>query len=344
MINFTFGIFQKGFVSNLLFGNIFRNLIAFLLMIGFGTVVAFIINFELNRQKYNIIYLSLLETFFTSFSSLSRAMIFNFFPFLVGYIVKINKNAIPKINFKKIFIFILIFLFLFILSVITTSEIRNTKNIFNTSLKPLENKNLFIHANYKNQNLNKFIKISNNEDLPDKNIETKTKLYFKSFVNTISYRFIGIEGVMSVQSKKNKNFDLYLESFKEKYKENNVSFYDKFFLDKTSAYTLSISKIKNQHAITLPGFIAHSFYSGSYLFVFISAILVSIFCNIVLIVVQNLFNNFIYTAFLANLLSYRLIHWGFAPLNSYKLLLGIFISFTTILLLNYAIKKIYFRK
>ena len=344
VINFTFGIFQKGFVSNLLFGNIFRNLIAFLLMIGFGTVIAFIINFELNRQKYSIIYLSLFETFFTSFSSLSRAMIFNFFPFLVGYIVKINKNTIPKISFKKIFIFILILLFLFILSVIGTNEIRSTKNIFNTSLKSSENKNLITHAIYKNQNLNKFIKISNNEDLPDKNIKTKTKLYFKSFMNTISYRFIGIEGVMSVQSKKNKNFDLYLESFKEKYKENNVSFYDKFFLDKTSAYTLSISKIKNQHAITLPGFIAHSFYSGSYLFVFISAILVSIFCNILLIVVQNLFNNFIYTAFLANLLSYRLIHWGFAPLNSYKLLLGIFISFTTILLLNYAIKKIYFRK
>ena len=71
LINFIFGIFQKGFVSNLFLGNIFRNLIAFFFMIGFGTAVAFVINFELNRKRYNILYLSLLETFFTSFSSLS---------------------------------------------------------------------------------------------------------------------------------------------------------------------------------------------------------------------------------------------------------------------------------
>ena len=57
-----------------------------------------------------------------------------------------------------------------------------------------------------------------------------------------------------------------------------------------------------------------------------------------------MFKNPIYSAFIANLLAYRLIHWGFAPFNSYKLLLGIFISVTSILIFNYAIKKIYSTK
>ena len=70
---------------------------------------------------------------------------------------------------------------------------------------------------------------------------------------------------------------------KEKYKENNISFYDKIF-DQTSSYKSSLLKFENQHAITLQVFIAHSFYSGSYIFVFLAALLVSIFCNILLII------------------------------------------------------------
>lgn len=341
--NFIFGIFQKGFVSNLLFGSIFRNLIAFLFMIGFSTIVAFIINFELNKRRYNIIYLSLLETFLTSFSSLSRAMIFNFFPFLVGYITKINENKI-KNNYKKIFTFVLIFTTLFIFSVVGTSEIRNQKNIISFNHKSSKNNSLLINANHTNQNLVNFAKISNNEKVFEKNMSYKIQYYFKLFSNLISYRFIGIEGVMAVQSINDKNFNLYFESLKERYKENNISFYDKNILKETSSYNDSLLKIKNQHAITLPGFIAHSFYSGSYIFVFLSTLLVSIFCNILLLIIINIFDNPIYTAFLANLLSYRLIHWGFAPLNSYKLLIGIFLSVITIIILNHAVKKICFRK
>ena len=114
-------------------------------------------------------------------------------------------------------------------------------------------------------------------------------------------------------------------------------------MDQTSSYKSSLLKFENQHAITLPGFIAHSFYS-LVLFIFLVALLVSIFCNIILLIIEKMFKNPIYSAFIANLLAYRLIHWGFAPFNSYKLLLGIFISVTSILIFNYAIKKIYSTK
>lgn len=344
LINFTFGIFQKGFVSNLFLGDIFRNLIAFFFMIGFGTVVAFVINFELNRKKYSILYLSLFETFLSSISSLSRAMIFNFFPFIVGYLSKLNEQKIKKINYKKVFIFVMILLFLTVLSVLATSKIRSNKNVFRTSYNFLEINNFFNYSDYKNQNLIKFVNISNNADLIKESLQSKIKQYFELILKITSYRFIGIEGVMSVQSKNNKSLSLYLESFKETYKENKVSFYDKNFLGKSSAYTTSISKIENQHAITLPGFIAHSFYSGSYIFVFLATLFLSIFCNVLLLIIENIFRNPIYSAFIANLLAYRLIHWGYAPLNSYKLLIGIFISIMSIVIFNHAIKKIYSTK
>ena len=41
----------------------------------------------------------------------------------------------------------------------------------------------------------------------------------------------------------------------------------------------------------------------------------------------TLFNNSIFCAFIANILSYRLIHWGFAPLNTYKLIFGIILVY-----------------
>ena len=352
-LNFIFGIFQKGFTSNLFFGELFRNFIAFLLMVGFGTLISFIINYELNRGKYNIIYLSVLETFFSSMSMLSRGMIFNIFPFIIGYICKINKHKFKRINLQKILIFLLVILCLIIFSIISTSNIRNTKNISSTNLiKDIELSKI-VNLNSSNNNFPvKKISLSNsyNENFKIIKLEEKSnnKITFKNYIKTlfdvIYYRFIGIEGVMSVQSKEDKSLSLYFDSFKENYEENNISYYDKNFLLETSTYTLSLGKFKNQHAITLPGFIAHSYYSGSWFFVFFLALFVSFFCNIVLSLTQKIFYNVIFTAFISNLLAYRLIHWGFAPVNSYKLILAIILSMVTLVILNYAIKKFYFKK
>ena len=107
IFNLYFQIFQKGFVSNILFHGYIRNLVVYLLIMGFSISVAMIINYELNKKRYNIIYLSLFETFFSSVSMLSRAMIFNLFPFLIGYIYKL-KNENIKINISKYFIFLLL--------------------------------------------------------------------------------------------------------------------------------------------------------------------------------------------------------------------------------------------
>ena len=46
-------------------------------------------------------------------------------------------------------------------------------------------------------------------------------------------------------------------------------------------------------------------------------------------------------AFISNILAYRLIHWGFAPSNLYKLFLSIFLSLILLIMINYALKKFF---
>ena len=59
-------------------------------MIGFGIAISIIINFELNKGKNKFIYLALFETFCTSISTLSRAMIFDLFTYVIGYISRLK--------------------------------------------------------------------------------------------------------------------------------------------------------------------------------------------------------------------------------------------------------------
>lgn len=346
ILNFQYGFFQKGFVSNLFLGNLFRNFIAYLFMIGFGAAIAFIINYELDKKNYGIIYLSLFETFLTSFSILSRAMLFNFFPFIISYLVKINNHRLIKINIFKVLLFIIILLLLFIFSVVGSSNIRTNKNLLKSNLTETKLNINYTYLATKVEPTNNFKLIENIKKvkLEKPELLNKAKGFYNTIIDIIMYRFVGIEGIMAVQGKKNKNFALYVASFKEKYAENKVSFYDENFLGSSSSYLKSIDKFKNQHAITLPGFIAHSYYTGSYLFVFFSAVFVSIICNLLLNFIHNIFNNSIFCAFIANILSYRLIHWGFAPLNTYKLIFGIILCVITIITLNYVIKKVFSRK
>ena len=124
----------------------------------------------------------------------------------------------------------------------------------------------------------------------------------------------------------------------------NIGLYDEKFLKNTSSYKDSLGKMSNQHAITLPGFIAFSYYSNSKTLVFLFALIISILCNLIVQLFQNLLQNPVLSAFVGNLLAYRLIHWGYAPLNSYKLILALFLSLALIILVNHVLKKIYYGK
>ena len=272
-------------------------------------------------------------------------MIFNLFPFIVGYIVKIN-NKNFKISISKIFYFIIIGIFLIIISIIISNSFRTKQNIFSETK---DQKNIISSKSEKF--FNNQIKIKN-ASLITSNANNKTNSKIEDFINEslnnfynlTMYRFIGIEGVMAVQSKKDKNLKLLKDALNEDYKENKLSFYDEKFLNDSSSYKDSISKISNQHAVTLPGFIAFCYYGNSKFLVFLFAFIISILCNLIVSMFQNCLKNPILSAFIANILAYRLIHWGYAPLNSYKLILALFLSLALIILVNHVLKKIYYGK
>lgn len=342
VFNFKFSFFQKGFESNYFLNGIVRNLIAYLFLIGFGIATSLIINFEIKRKNFKYIYIALFQTFCISMSTLSRAMIIDLFAYLIGFVSKFKSYRFKKKYLVSIFCFLLIAIILFLASIKFTGAVRNLKNIHlnndkNKIQKEISTKYYKYLNNEKSKNIYNFY-----EHIKEKIINIIKGDYTHLNV-LITNRFVGIEGVMAVQGYEKKNFTLFIRSLKEKYKEKSLSFYDKIFLEKTSSYYESLNKIINQHAITLPGFVAFSYYAGYKFFVLVLCFITAMFLNYIIITIQNIFNNPILTAFISNILAYRLIHWGFAPSNSYKLFLSIFLSLILLIMINYALKKFIFK-
>ena len=94
-------------------------------------------------------------------------------------------------------------------------------------------------------------------------------------------------------------------------------------------------------SITLPGIVAFLYYSGSLTFIFLSLAIISIlFCILEFYLVIISYRNFIFVSLIGQILAYRLWHFGFAPLNSIKLLVAIFLTTIIIYLANKLITKL----
>jgi hypothetical protein len=140
---------------------------------------------------------------------------------------------------------------------------------------------------------------------------------------------IGIEGVMAVQSLDNKGYDLIKAALKEKTNSNNKSsFFDSLIGDQRCFNEV----IKS---ITLPGIIAFLYYSGSLVFVSISLIVITLLmCSIEKIMRYLLGEQLLFISLISQILAYRMWHFGFAPLNSIKLFVAIFITIILVFIIN----------
>jgi hypothetical protein len=85
----------------------------------------------------------------------------------------------------------------------------------------------------------------------------------------------------------------------------------------------------------LPGFIAYSFFSGSYIILAI-IIFILYFCCFVLecLALRFSYGNFLFSALIGQVAAYRLIHFGYLPQQSYlivaSIILNIFLYFAVI--------------
>ena len=130
LINYIFVFFQKGTIPEVTLPLSLNNFVNWLLMFGLTTFSSLIIfcEFQYKKKNSNIaVKYGLLETFISSISILSRAMIFNSTALLYGFyrLVEFNEIKIKKKIFIKYFCIILI---LFEPALFIVSKIRESKD------------------------------------------------------------------------------------------------------------------------------------------------------------------------------------------------------------------------
>ncbi|MBD1144003.1 hypothetical protein IDH14_04875 [Pelagibacterales bacterium SAG-MED33] len=313
--NFDQKIFQRGMIAD---GDVtLRLLFNFMFTIFFPSLICVILNYEfkIGKSLKTAIFLSLFESIFNSISILSRNSIFNPTSNLFG-IIKINSFT-KKYNKLILTSFFLLIVFSFIFVVTTVSSLRIESNIANFNSKFNQEKSEVLQNN---------------------------SSYMSSLSKIFISRLIGIEGIMAVSSSDKLGIDLIKSAFKEEYVQNKESFYDSFKNEIRKQQICEKKKVSLKkckvNSISLMGIIAFLFYSGSYLFLFTMLIIICLMCSGIEFIALRFTNNLIFTAFIGQILAYRLWHFGYLPMNSYKLIFSILLMVFIIFLFRSILRRI----
>lgn len=151
---------------------------------------------------------------------------------------------------------------------------------------------------------------------------------FKSALNLISYRFVGLEGSLAVDAYPEKNINLFLNNLLEKRNLNKPSIYQEI---SNSSY--KFIDTDNWQFATLPGIIAFLYLTGSLFFVFIGSLLTGVLVNIYEILIFKLsFKNVFLTSLISCYMSNVIAQFGISPRNEffYMTIIFIFVLLTTI--------------
>jgi hypothetical protein len=322
IINFKFGIFQKGINSNYIIQPIFT----WLLMFGLSSFFCVFLYLEFIRNKSSIfimLCICFFENFCSSISSLSRGMIYN----SSSYFLALGKIKDNKYYLKTIYVFIVmtsLFFFSLYLSMNFRKTIYSDDYISHQKISnPLDFNNI-IEFNIKarqvsfkmaSQDLEKYF--SYNVD----KINKETSYFFKYLQHIFINRFIGIsELILMVESNKT-SLNLFKSFILEK-RTNNPSLYDKVI----SGLDLKINR-EYFNPTGMPGFIGFLYSSGSIIIVILG---ICFFYQLSVFIERLTFTlskqNIFLTAMITQTLTYRLIHFGVNTSQSYKFLLAIFFT------------------
>jgi ABC-type multidrug transport system fused ATPase/permease subunit len=257
--------------------------IAFLSLLNIGVLLK-------NRYLHFYLVATLFFSFLINIVTLSRA-----FP-LVGLVILFLMHLLLdrlKIKWRKSrwFLVASTYLFLSVSSILLVSAYR--ANFF-------ENNQTVLHQS---------IKI---------NADTKPSAGWHAL---IFGRWIGFEGVASTVSYPGTGIPLLFDSVKEIKSYGAPSFYDRVVVAADSTY-FDIAQ-RNYYAITLPGIIGYLNYSGISLIVLLGTFLVSIFSFRFLRYIELYSNNLMVGGFCAYLLAYRLVSFGYVPMDTYLFLLAL---------------------
>ncbi len=290
--NAVLGIYQKGSITQTTLPFGLNGVYKWLLLFGLASFSALVLRFEFEINKKTSLlamFLSLLESFVSNVSLLSRGMILNAGALLYGVLVSLKLNAI-KSRLSFFVASFLMFSTLFVSSVLFVNYLRTTVYLGDLNSLDSESRINEVHS-------------------------MTTPLFID--------RWVGMEGVMAVSSYPNLGWDLWKTALKETYNENETSFYDNNFIE--SSY-VNTDKTKH-HFISLPGIIAFFFYPGSFWFLFFSMFALGVFAAMIEFSVYRLGGkNVILCALLAQVVAYRFASFGYVPAQSYLLLGALFLN------------------
>ena len=310
-VNFYFQIYQRGMVGNsynfLISGFIKTSLLYFL-----SLCVTIILFFDLaSYKKVSFLILSfvILEPFLSSVSMFSRGMIFN--SFAIGFaLYKLSNKTNLKLELNFYLKFLAFLFIAFYISVITVNNLRNSNGIASS----------IIIENNKHNTGYKII---------SEKFNTNTMRSFHGFYHLVIHRWVGINSMLIItKDKEFLNFGLFYKSLKEKYDSQSPSFYE----EKFKIYPIdNYQKNSSLKGNTLPGLMAFLFFSGSYVFLFFSIILLSFFATFLEYFIYKSTNkNLLASGLIGMVIAYRFTHFGYLPSRSYLLfgsIVGIIILF-----------------
>ena len=283
-----------------------------LLIFGLSIGLSYILFFEENKNFF-ILFL-IFETLAVSLSTYSRIAIIKIVNYFTGFI-DLEKDLGNKIKFKTIIIFfssLILFLFL-------TQLINNLRQYDRVYINYEKNNKTVTETKFD------FVKKNFTED--------------RQFSDIFYNRFLGIDGIMSVDSSSNKNFQQFKNSWKSSDLYEYMSFYEKYYL-KINTNDNEIFKKNNLISQNSPGIVGFLYYSGSYIFIFVFCFFIFLFIEIFEKILRSIFNNQLFISIIIFNLIYRVFHFGFAPSNFYKFFLSIIFSCLILIVINNSIKRL----
>ena len=319
--NVWFGIYQRGLSSRTVLLPGLKGVYTWLLLFGMASFSSVIIDSEL-RYKSNI-YLAattgLLESFFSSVSMLSRAMIVNA-GFLMFGANEVGKNKAGSMNGRFKIAMLAIFIALFVGSVFMVNVVRGIS--YSTEDSTQDSTQESLNASY----------LSN-----AKNAAYLINVAYKATYRLCLNRWVGIEGVLAISSHGNLGPDLWAEVWREKYSDYGTSYFDR----EIAKAPYRGMKLVRHHFITMPGILGFFYYKGSLPFLFAMMFAAGMLGALIEIgVYKTVGSNLILCSVIAGTVAYRYAHFGYAPGQSYLLFGSIFANIFIIFLLNKICKSV----
>jgi hypothetical protein len=343
--NFYFRIYQKGLVPLEHYNFFFSGFIKILLLFGLTSLSSFILYFEIisfKKLSFITFFIVVIETLLSSVSMISRAMIFGIgaLYFAMYKFTKDIKEHFNIIFFSKT---LLLIICLFYVSVVSSNYLRMTYFYIGSNISLKENNHNAGQANKKNIFKNEFLE-NNQFIIPNKDYliiidkqDLKNTTSFHHFLSLATYRWVGIDGVMSVVGRSDiLSFELLKKSFLDRFDiTSSQQFYEKNF---NLFSTVVTHNIKGN---ILPGMIAFLYYSGSLLFLFVSIVTLCLVASTVefisfMISKKNMF----FSSLVSMIIAYRFIHFGYLPHQSYLLFVSLFFVIFLVFLFFYISKKL----